>query len=94
MAVETVTLTIEGPDGTDELTLPAALLDMLSEGDETDAEVVGDLALFGCAQRVHGAIHHQQREPSEELAAVEEATMDLFEERFGMTYGEATGHQH
>jgi hypothetical protein len=29
-----------------------------------------------------------------QLEAVEETTMDLFEERFGATYGELTGHQH
>lgn len=94
MADETVTITIEAPDGDDEVTLPAGLLDMLAEGDETDAEVVGDLALFGCAQRAHAVVHHQEGAPDEELVSVEETTMELFEERFGMSYGEATGHQH
>lgn len=94
MADETVTLTIEAPDGDDEITLPAGLLEMLAEGDENYAEVVGDLALFGCAQRAHAVVHHQEGSPDADLVSIEETTMDLFEERFGMTYGEATGHQH
>ena len=91
---DSVVLTIEGPDGEDEVTLPARLLDMLAEGDESSARVVGDLAMFGCAQRAHGAVHHGEGEADEELQAVEETTMELFEERFGMTYAEATGHHH
>lgn len=31
---------------------------------------------------------------SEELQEVEAATMEKFEERLDMTFGEATGHQH
>ena len=41
MADDSVTLRIEGPDANDDVTLPAGLLEMLAEGDETDAEVVG-----------------------------------------------------
>jgi hypothetical protein len=90
----TVTVTVEGPDGTDEVTLPAGLMGMLAEDGETSAEVVGDLALFSCAQRIHATVHHAEGEPSEELEAVEAQTMELFEQRFGMSYGEATGHSH
>lgn len=94
MTDETVTLRIEGPDGEDDVTLPTGLLDLLAEDDEIDAQVVGDLALFGCAQRAHAMIHHQEGEPSGDHRAIEETTMELFEDRFGVTYGEATGHQH
>jgi hypothetical protein len=91
---DNVTLYIDGPDGEDEVTLPAHLLRMLAEGDESAAEVVGDLAMFGCAQRVHATVHHSEGEADDELQAIEAATMDLFEDRFGATYGEMTGHQH
>jgi hypothetical protein len=91
---DTITLTIDGPEGSDELTVPSGLVDLLREGEEDASEVVGDVALFGLAQRIHGAVHHGQGEASEELEAVEESTLDLFEERFGMTFGEATGHDH
>jgi hypothetical protein len=94
MADDTVTLTIESDEGDDEVTLPRGLLEMLAEGDETPAEVVGDLAMFGCAQRVHMTVHHGEGDVSEELQAIEAVTMDLFEDRFGATYGEVTGHQH
>ncbi|QCC52534.1 DUF7545 family protein [Halapricum salinum] len=93
---ETVTLTIEADDGTeDELTVPTSLLAMLrEEEDETPPEIVGDIAMFGLAQRVHGAIHHGQGDAPEELVDAEDKIMELFEERFGATFGELTGHSH
>jgi len=89
---ETLTLSIEGPDGTDDVDLPARLVRMLAEGDETAAEVVGDLAVMSCAQRIHAAVHHG--EDDADLADVEDHAMELFEARFGMSYEEATGHSH
>jgi len=95
MAADTVTLTIEADDGTvDELTVPTDLLAMLREEDETASEIVGDIAMFGLAQRIHGAVHHAQGEPSSEVQEAEEHTLDLFEDRFGATFGELTGHDH
>ena len=94
MADETVTLSIEGDAETDEVTLPVEMLDLLREADESDAEVVGDLALFSCAQRIHATVHHAEGGDTERYRASEERTMALFEERFGATYGELTGHDH
>ena len=95
MADDTVTLTIEADDGTvDELTVPTGLLDMLRENDESAPEIVGDIAMFGLAQRIHGAIHHAEGEVSPEVEQAEAETMELFEERFGATFGELTGHDH
>jgi hypothetical protein len=93
---DTVELTIESDEGdTDELTVPASLLAMLrEEDDETPPEIIGDIAMFGLAQRVHGALHHGQGEAPQELLDAEDEIMDLFEERFGATFGELTGHDH
>lgn len=91
---ETVTIDIDGPDGADEVTLPGQLLEDLVEGDEPAAEVVGDLAMFGCAQRIHARVHHTGGEIEDDVEDLEALTMNLFEERFGTTYGEVTGHQH
>ncbi|MFB6071507.1 MAG: hypothetical protein ABEJ88_00905 [Halobacterium sp.] len=90
------TFTIEDPDGnTDELTLPAELVDLFAEeDDESDAQIVGDIALMAFAQRAHSVVHHTEGEADEHLQAIEEATLDQFEQRFGQTFGEATGHQH
>jgi hypothetical protein len=94
--MDETTFTIEDAEGnTDELTLPAELVDLFSEeDDDSQAQVVGDISLMAFAQRAHMVVHHDEDDPSEELQAIEEATLDQFEERFGMTYGEATGHQH
>ncbi|WP_135362810.1 DUF7545 family protein [Halosimplex halophilum] len=92
---ETVTLTLESDDATDELEVPATLVEMLAESeDESPPEVVGDIAMFGLAQRIHSAAHHSEGEPSDEVAETEQLTLDLFEERFGRSFAELTGHSH
>ncbi|MCU4799292.1 hypothetical protein OB920_02765 [Halobacteria archaeon HArc-gm2] len=95
MASDTVTLTLESEEDTDELELPRELVDMLRESeDETAPEVVGDIAMMGFAQRIHGAAHHAEGEPDQQIADLNDLTMDLFEDRFGATFGELTGHNH
>ena len=94
MANDTVTLTIDGPDGDDEVTLPTEMLDLMREDDESNAEIVGDLALFSCAQRIHATVHHAEGGDTDEYREIEELTMELFEERFGASYAELTGHDH
>ncbi|ADB61606.1 hypothetical protein Htur_2733 [Haloterrigena turkmenica DSM 5511] len=92
--VDTTTFEISADDGTtDEVTVPTGLLDLVAEGDQTDAETVGDVTLLSFASRAHHIVHHGQ-DADAELEAQEARIMDLFEERFGVTYGEATGHQH
>jgi hypothetical protein len=91
---DTVTLTVESAEGSDEVTLPADLIELLKEGEETPAEVVGDLAMMGCAQRIHATVHHSQGDVDPAIEHLEELTMELFEDRFGVSYGEMTGHSH
>lgn len=94
MADDTVTLQIDGDDDSDEVTLPSEMLDLMREGDESDAEIVGDLALFSCAQRIHATVHHAEGGDTEQYQDIEEQTMELFEDRFGASYADLTGHQH
>jgi hypothetical protein len=94
MAEDTVTLYIEGDEDADEVILPVEMLDLMREADESNAEIVGDLALFSCAQRIHATVHHAEGGDTERYEAIEERTMDLFEDRFGATYAELTGHDH
>ncbi|PSQ10043.1 hypothetical protein BRC93_11005 [Halobacteriales archaeon QS_5_70_15] len=91
---DTVTLTVESEEGSDEVTLPSHLIELLKEGEETPAEVVSDLAMMGCAQRIHATVHHSEDGVDPTIRQLEELTMELFEERFGATYGEMTGHSH
>jgi hypothetical protein len=93
-APETVTLTLSDGDDSEDVKVPTALVDHLTEGDESAADVVADIAMLGLAQQAHGAVHHAQGDPSEELEAAEAQTMERFEERFGQTFGEMTGHSH
>lgn len=92
--VQTTTFSISSENGdADEITLPSGLVDLVAEGDQTDAETVGDVMLLSFASRAHHIVHHGE-DADAELEAQEQAVMDLFEERFGVTFGEATGHQH
>jgi hypothetical protein len=93
--IETSTYTIEGPEGeTDDLELPPGLIDLLREGNETQSEVIGDMALISFVQQAHAAVHHSQGEADPQIAAIEEKSRELFEERLGITFEEATGHSH
>ncbi|PSP93093.1 hypothetical protein BRC91_10915 [Halobacteriales archaeon QS_4_62_28] len=94
MTDDTVTVTLQADEESDELTVPTALVDMLRESDESTPQLVGDIAMFGMAQRIHGAVHHAQGEPTAEIQDANETTMDLFEDRFDATFAELTGHDH
>jgi hypothetical protein len=94
MPTESVTVTIETADASDEIDVPTALIDLLADGDESAATVVGDIAMLGIAQQAHGAVHHGQGEVDDEVAAAESRAMDRFEERFGRSFAEMTGHDH
>lgn len=89
-----VVITISGPEGEEDVTLPEQLFDVLANEDETAADVVGDILVLSCAQRVHALVHHSDDEVGEELDAVEDRMLSLFEDRFGVTFAEATGHSH
>ncbi|MGM0591691.1 MAG: DUF7545 family protein [Halobacteriota archaeon] len=93
--VETETYTVESPAGdTDTVELPAGLVEALSEEDEPPSTVVADVTLLSFVQRAHALVHHSHGDPSEDLEAINESAEELFEERFGVSFAEATGHSH
>lgn len=94
--VETETYRIESPDGdADEIELPAGLVDVLAEQGERKSTVAADVTLMGFVQRAHAMAHHGQGEDlPADLDEIAETAEDLFEERFGLSYAEATGHDH
>jgi hypothetical protein len=94
MAEDTVTLSVEGEEDEDDVTLPVEMLDLMREAEESNAEIVGDLALFSCAQRIHATVHHAEGGDTERYEEIEARTMELFEDRFGASYAELTGHDH
>lgn len=91
---ETTTVRLETDGAEDELEIPAGLIDLLTEDDEPTPTVVADIAMFGFAQRVHTAVHHSQGDIDKDLEAIESATMDRFEQRFGTRYEELIDHSH
>lgn len=94
MASDTVTITLESDQDSDELEIPVDAIDLLDENDEGAPTVIGDLALLGVTQQLHGLIHHTQEEVSPHVQEAEEKTLELFEERFGRSFAEMTGHDH
>lgn len=92
---EKLTVTVETDSDTDEIELPADLVDLYrEEPGETDANIVSDMLVMAFAERAHAIAHHGDGGDEAEIQEMESDMMDLFEERFGMTYGEATGHSH
>lgn len=81
-------------DDVETLVLPDGLLELFAEEEDTRSEVLADILVLSLAQQIHGAVHHSQGEPSPEIEALEERTLALFEERYGMSFAEATGHGH
>ena len=71
-----------------------ALIDLLGEGNDETPEVVGDIAMLGFTQQAHGAVHHSQGEADERIQEAEALAAELFEERFGQSFAEMTGHDH
>ncbi len=92
---DTETYTIESPEGdSDTVELPAGLVDTLAEQGEEPSKVISDIVLQALAQHAHALAHHSQGETPQELVEMNETAEELFEERFGVTLAEATGHQH
>lgn len=92
---DAVTYTLDASDGTtDSFDVPTAILDRLSEGDEPAATIAADVAVMAFAGRAHALVHHGQGEADAQLEAAEQTMLDDFEDRFGVTYAEATGHSH
>lgn len=93
--VDTETYTVESPDGdVSEFELPDGLVDVLAEQGEEKSVVVADIALMGFAQRAHAMVHHGHGDASGDIEAMAEKAEELFEERFGVSFAEATGHDH
>ena len=91
---DTSTVSIEVDDAAESLELPTAVLSVLAEEDETPAEALGDLLIASCTQQLHGLVYHVGDEPDAELEAAESAMRDRFEDRFGISFAEASGHAH
>jgi hypothetical protein len=94
MTLETVTVAVETEESSDELEVPVRVVELLSEKGDTTTDVVGDLVMLGIAQQAHGIVHHAQGNVDDDLAEAEQLTMELFEERFGQSYADVTGHDH
>ena len=92
---DTIRVAVETDTDGDELELPEALLDLYREDpDETDAQIAADMLVMAFSERAHALAHHGEGEDMGDIEAIESDMLDLFEDRFGVTYGEATGHSH
>jgi len=91
----TQTYTIQDPEGeADTVELPANLVELMREGDESGATVIGDVVLQAFAQQAHARVHHAEGGVSDEMQEANDTVEELFEDRFGLSLSEAMGHQH
>ena len=93
--VDTEAYTIEDPDGTTEsVEIPAGLVETLAEQGEAPTTVVSDIVVQALAQHAHALVHHSEGETPAEVAEINDAMEDVFEDRFGMSLEDAMGHSH
>jgi hypothetical protein len=91
---EDIAVTIDAEESSEEIALPADLVEFLAEGDPA-ADVVADVTLFAFTQRAHTLAHHSDEIPEDaDFDAIDERAMELFEDRFGASFQEVTGHSH
>lgn len=88
------TVTISTDDSEDTLELPAGIVDVFAGEDQSGAEAIGDLILVDMTHRLHGLVAHGEGTPEPELVDLEAAVQEQFEERFGASFAELTGHSH
>jgi hypothetical protein len=92
---DTIRVAVETETDGDELELPESLVDLYREDpEETDAQIAADMLVMAFSERAHALAHHGEGEGLENIEAIEGEMLDLFEDRFGVTYAEATGHSH
>lgn len=92
--MDTSTVQIHVDDTVEEIELPADVLSYLAEDSDSQASTVADLLIVDVTHRLHGAVHHAQGDADEEAAALESEMLEVFEARFGASFGELTGHDH
>jgi hypothetical protein len=93
--MDSITVTVDTESGTDEITLPLDIVDLYrEEPSENDAMIVADMVVMAFTERAHALAHHGEGEADVDMEAIEEEMLDAFEDRFGVTYAEATGHSH
>ncbi len=92
---DTIPVTVETDQAANELELPAEILELYREdADETNAQIAGDMLVMAFTERAHALAHHSEGEDMGEIADIESDMLEVFEDRFGVSYAEATGHSH
>lgn len=93
--VDTIQVSLETETDADELELPTEILELYRESpEETDAQIASDMLVMAFTERAHALAHHGEGEDMAEIQSIESDMMELFEDRFGVSYAEATGHSH
>lgn len=92
--MDTSHVTIRVDDSEDSVELPEELFSLFTEEDQTPASAATDLMVLDYTHRLHAQVHHTEDEPDERIVELEADLRDRFEDRFGASFGELTGHQH
>ena len=91
---EHVTVEIAVGDDDENIAIPTGVLEALTQDELTLPEIIGDLIIVSCTQRLHGMVAHGAAEPDEDLVELEAEMREVFEDRFGASFAELTGHSH
>lgn len=89
---ETVAFTVESGDERTELELPAALVDLIGTAEDARTDVVADVAMLACTQRMYEAVRSSEGAVGDDIHDIEADTRELFEEQFGTSFEKLTGY--
>lgn len=92
--MDTSTVTIRIDDAEDQVELPTELFELFTEDSQSPAGAATDLMVLDYTHRLHAQVHHSDGEVDQQIIDLEADMRDRFEQRFGASFGELTGHQH
>lgn len=88
---EPVFITLTAGEIERKVELPRGFVELLREGDECTADVVGDLLLLTSTQRIYETVTYSENDPGPEFERINDRLQELFEAEFDVSFHRVIG---